>query len=33
MRKFLACLFVAAIALTGVAGCRSASSGCSTCGK
>jgi hypothetical protein len=33
MRKLLACLFVAALALTGAAGCKSTSAGCSTCGQ
>jgi hypothetical protein len=33
MRKYLLALVVAALSLTGVVGCKSASSGCATCGR
>ncbi len=33
MRKILLALFVVALTVAGVAGCRSTKSGCSTCGQ
>jgi hypothetical protein len=33
MRKLILGLFIAALTISGVAGCKSASGGCSSCGK